>query len=346
MDLLNRGEIFDVQELQKTCISDVPDRYVRNSSERPGGSNVRSSEQIPVIDLAELQSDEGMNRLKLACQEWGAFQLVNHNIEHEVLDDMETAAREFFMLPLEEKKKYPMDPKNYHGYGNAFIFSEDDKLDWCNMLGLIHSPASSKKTHEWPESPENFKDTMETYFVKVGELCHQLLARIALTLGLAPAAFDHFFGEERSLGVRMNFYPSCPAPELVLGLSSHSDGSAISVLQQDMSSAGLQVLKNQAWVPVEPISHGLVIIIGDTLEVLSNGKCKSVEHRAVTNCQQERMSIVSFYAPAYDTDLGPMPELVTDEEPCKFRRYTHMDYITHYINNKLQGRKSIEFAKV
>jgi isopenicillin N synthase-like dioxygenase len=299
-----------------------------------------------VIDLAELQSEEGLKRLKLACEEWGAFQLVNHGIAHEVLDDMEATAREFFMLPVEEKEKYRMDPKIIHGYGHAFIFSEDQKLDWCNMLALAHRPAYSRRPEHWPGTPDKFKDTMETYFVEVGELCQQLLAQIAVTLGLSPVAFDHLFGEDRSQSIRMNFYPSCPTPDLVLGLSSHSDGSAISVLQQDMSSAGLQVLKNQAWVPVEPVSHGLVIILGDTLEVLSNGRYKSVEHRAVTNHHKERLSMVSFYAPSYDADLGPMPELLTHQEPARFRRYNHMEYITHYITTKLNGRKSVEFAKV
>uniref|UniRef100_A0A0E0C6N3 Uncharacterized protein n=1 Tax=Oryza meridionalis TaxID=40149 RepID=A0A0E0C6N3_9ORYZ len=58
------------------------------------------------------------------------------------------------------------------------------------------------------------------------------------------------------------------------------------------------------------------------------------------------MSIVTFYSPSYEADLGPMPELLTDEEPCRFRRYTHEEYIVHYITSKLQGKKSLEFAKI
>jgi isopenicillin N synthase-like dioxygenase len=33
-----------------------------------------------------------------------------------------------------------------------------------------------------------------------------------------------------------------------------------------MSCAGLQVLKDGAWVPVHPIPHALVINLGDSLE--------------------------------------------------------------------------------
>jgi len=66
----------------------------------------------------------------------------------------------------------------------------------------------------------------------------------------------------------MNYYPTCSRPDLVLGLSPHSDGSALTVLQQAKGSpVGLQILKNNTWVPIEPIPNALVINIGDTIEV-------------------------------------------------------------------------------
>lgn len=190
-----------------------------------------------------------------------------------------------------------------------------------------------------------YSETLEKYSIKIRELCLRLLAHIAETLGLAPGTFNGMFGEAVQ-AVRMNFYPPCPRPELVLGLSAHSDGSAVTVLQQDMTCAGLQVLKGSAWVPVHPIPHALVINLGDTLEVLTNGRYKSVEHRAVTNGEQDRLSVVTFYAPAYDVELGPLPEFVTDDEPCRYRRYNHGEYSRHYVTSRLQGKKTLEFAKI
>jgi hypothetical protein len=53
----------------------------------------------------------------------------------------------------------------------------------------------------------------------------------------------------------MNYYPTCSRPDLVLGLSPHSDGSALTVLQQAKGSpVGLQMLLH-------------VINIGDKIEV-------------------------------------------------------------------------------
>lgn len=81
------------------------------------------------------------------------------------------------------------------------------------------------------------------------------------------------------------------------------------------------------------------------VQVLTNGRYKSVVHRAVTDKEKERLSIVTFYAPSYEVELGPMVELVNEHNPCKYRRYNHGDYSTHYVTNKLQGKKTLhDFA--
>ncbi|KAF0927753.1 hypothetical protein E2562_035990 [Oryza meyeriana var. granulata] len=261
------------------------------------------------------------------------------------MEEMEKVAREFFMLPLEEKEKYPMEPGGIQGYGHAFVFSDDQKLDWCNMLALGVEPAFIRRPNLWPTTPANFSETLEKYSVRIRELCLRLLEHIAAALRLAPGRFNGMFGEAVQ-AVRMNFYPPCPRPELVLGLSPHSDGSAVTVLQQDTAFAGLQVLRDGAWVAVQPIRHALVVNVGDTLEVLTNGRYKSVEHRAVASGEHDRLSVVTFYAPAYDVELGPLPEFVADGEPCRYRRYNHGEYSRHYVTSRLQGKKTLEFAKI
>ncbi|OEL24428.1 Protein SRG1 [Dichanthelium oligosanthes] len=313
------GQVDDVQELHRTCLETVPDRYIRSRDDRPDSDNVCALAHIPVIDVGELPRGDELNKLRVACEEWGFFQVVNHGIEDELLDEMEKLTREFFMLPLEEKEKYPMAPGGIQGYGHAFVFSEDQKLDWSNMLALGVEPAFIRQPRLWPTTPAKFKETLKKYSVEIRGLCQRLLAHIAETLGLAPGTFGDMFGEAVQ-AVRMNFYPPCPRPELVLGLSAHSDGSAVTVLQQDMSCAGLQVL--------------------------TNGRYKSVEHRAVTNSEQDRLSVVTFYAPAYDVELGPLPEFVSDETPCQYRRFNHGEYSRHYVTSRLEGKKTLEFAKI
>ncbi|XP_009369137.1 protein SRG1-like isoform X2 [Pyrus x bretschneideri] len=347
------GHIDDVQELRKSKPSIIPERFVRDMTERPTlATPMPCSTDIPTINFSKLvkgTKDEiktEISQLANASENWGFFQVVNHGIDLSILESIEKVAKEFFMLPLEEKKKYALAPGTVQGYGQAFVLSEDQKLDWCNMFALGVVPNFIRSPMLWPTNPENFSESVEVYSTEVRKLCQNLLKYIAMSLGLNGDVFEKMFGEAVQ-ALRMNYYPPCPRPDLVLGLSPHSDGSALTVLQQGKgNSVGLQILKDDRWVPVKPIPNALVINIGDTIEVLTNGKYKSVEHRAVAHKGKDRLSIVTFYAPTYEIEVGPMEELVDENNPCNYRRYNHGEYSKHYVTNKLQGKKTLEFAKI
>ncbi|KAJ1395194.1 Oxoglutarate/iron-dependent dioxygenase [Sesbania bispinosa] len=352
--LINVGHIDDVQELTKTKLRIIPERFVRDVTERPSLAKPLppSPADMPVIDFSKLTAGNGEEiqseilKLAAACEQWGFFQVLNHGIDLNLMDSMENTGREFFMLPLEEKQKYSLTPGSVQGYGQAFVFSEDQKLDWCSMFALGIEPQCVRCPHLWPEKPARFSETVEVYSREVRKLCQSILKYIALGLGLEGDVFEKMFGVAMQ-ALRMNYYPPCPRPDLVLGISPHSDGGTLTVLQQAKGSpVGLQVLKDKTWVPVQPIPGALLINIGDTMEVLTNGKYKSVEHRAVAHQEKDRLSIVSFYAPNHGVDLSPMPEFVDENNPCKFRRYNYGDYARHYITNKLEGKKTLDFAKM
>ncbi|XP_006342742.1 protein SRG1 [Solanum tuberosum] len=349
------GHIDDVQELKKIKPSSIPERFVRDMIERPKLATATTPSScnlnIPVVDLSKISNSQDFHneimKLSTSCEEWGFFQVINHGIDLDLLEKMEKISMEFFMLPLEEKQKYPMAPGTVQGYGQAFVFSEDQKLDWCNMFALGVEPHFIRNPKLWPTKPLDFSETVDIYSREIRKLCKNLLKYIAMSLGLNEDIFEEMFGVAVQ-AVRMNYYPACPRPDLVLGLSPHSDGSALTVLQQGIcsSSVGLQILKDNVWVPVQPIPNALVINIGDTIEVLTNGRYKSVEHRAVTHQEKDRLSIVTFYAPSYEIELGPLAELVDENNPCKYKRYNHGEYSMHYVTNKLQGKKTLEFAKI
>lgn len=94
------------------------------------------------------------------------LEVINHGVEVSLLERMERVGIEFFMMPVEEKKKYPMAPGTVQGYGQAFVFSEDQKLDWCNMFALGLEPPHSRNPKLWPTKPAAFRYlTLHTYVV-------------------------------------------------------------------------------------------------------------------------------------------------------------------------------------
>lgn len=331
-----------VQELASNHL--LPERYIRSEDERSSLLNTSSQIGIPVIDM-ELLSGENdyrqkeMEKLAMACEEWGFFQVVNHGIPGSLMEQMKRITREFVLLPLQEKVEYAV--QEHEGYGQAFVFSEDQQLDWSDLLYLTIMPAEKRKMKFWPAKPVEFRETVEEYAIQVQRLSNQMLYLMAENLSLnAPDRFVHMFGE---ISQSMHYYPPCPRPDLVIGLSSHTDGGGITILLQEDGVVGLQVRKDGDWIPVQPIPGGLVINIGDMVEVISNGKYKSIEHRAVANKEKDRISIAAFCNPEKEAEIGPACELINESNPLNYRNFKRSEYLESYF---LEGKKAIEFAKI
>lgn len=85
------------------------------------------------------------------------MQIVNHGVKKELVQKMKDAAAEFFELPIEEKKKYAMESNDIQGYGQAYVVSEEQILDWYDALMLVTCPTQYRKLQLWPKTPEGFK---------------------------------------------------------------------------------------------------------------------------------------------------------------------------------------------
>lgn len=85
------------------------------------------------------------------------LQLINHGVPEEAILQMKTDTEKFFKLPLDEKKACAQLPNNLEGYGQAFVVSEEQKLDWGDMLFLIPQPVSQRNLRFWPNNPSSFK---------------------------------------------------------------------------------------------------------------------------------------------------------------------------------------------
>lgn len=94
----------------------------------------------------------------------------------------------------------------------------------------------------------------------------KLLGMIAKALKMEVKEVEETF-EDGMQSVRMTYYPPCPQPELVMGLTPHSDATGITILGQVNGVDGLEIKKDGIWIPVRIDPDALVVNIGDILEV-------------------------------------------------------------------------------
>ena len=111
---------------------------------------------------------------------------------------------------------------------------------------------------------------MEAYSAEVKHLALILLDLVGKALKINKVAKISELFERGMQAMRMNYYPPCPQPELVIGLTPHSDAGGLTILLQLNEVEGLQIKKDGMWVPVRPLPNAFTVNIGDILEVLFN----------------------------------------------------------------------------
>lgn len=97
------------------------------------------------------------------------------------------------------------------------------------------------------------------------KVANRVMELLSEGLGLEPGKFKELTFSDRRLFAG-SCYPHCPQPELTMGLASHTDKQILTVLLTNRLP-GLQVKRGDEWVDVKPLSGGLIINIGDFLQV-------------------------------------------------------------------------------
>ncbi|KDP37045.1 hypothetical protein JCGZ_06101 [Jatropha curcas] len=304
---------------------------------------------LPVIDLSLIASletstaQEELQKLKSALCSWGCFQAIGHGIPKSFLDEIRQVAREFFEQPMEGKKKYAKGVDEFEGYGADPVPAEGQSLDWSDRLFLDVYPEDRRKPKFWPENPKSFREVLQDYTTKMRMLTEVTSKAMAKSLNLEESCFLDQFGQKAPLQARFNYYSCCQRPDLVLGLKAHSDGSGYTIILQD-DVGGLQILKDKNWITAPAISDALLILMGDQMQIMTNGMFKSPVHRVLTNSEKERISIAVFYTPEPNKEIGPEEGLVNVERPRKFKKMK--DYADVHWEYYQQGKRALHVAAV
>ncbi len=132
----------------------------------------------------------------------------------------------------------------------------------------------------WPAGLDGFREETLALWEAFDRLGRELLAAIALHLGLPTRWFDDKVGEGNSV-LRVIHYPPVPEGSAGERAGAHEDINVITLLL-GAEEAGLQLLdRDGRWLDVNPAPGSLVCNIGDMLQRLTNHRLPSTTHRVV-----------------------------------------------------------------
>ncbi|XP_020221856.1 flavonol synthase/flavanone 3-hydroxylase [Cajanus cajan] len=320
-------EVGRIQTLALDNLKEIPPQFIRPANERPENTKALEGVTVPLISLSQ-PHDLLVKEIAEAASKWGFFQVTDHGISHTLIQRLQEVGKEFFSLPRVEKEAYANDPSNgkFEGYGTKMTKNLEEKIEWVDYFFHIMAPPSKVNYDMWPKLPPSYREVTKEYNNEMLRVTDKVLEVLSEGLGLERNILKSSLGnEEIELEMKINMYPPCPQPQLALGVEPHTDMSALTLLIPN-EVPGLQVWKDDSWVAVNYLQNALLIHIGDQLEILSNGKYKSVLHRSLVNKEEMRMSWAVFVVPPHEEVIGPVPSLVNHQNPSKYSTKTFAEY--------------------
>ncbi|XP_073365417.1 flavanone 3-dioxygenase 3-like [Aegilops tauschii subsp. strangulata] len=289
---------------------------------------------MPVINLGHLNLDPAIRAcvvedITKACRDLGYFQIINHGISQSVMDGAVDAASDFFKLPSETKEEFASDdlrrPVRYDT-------SSKDGISMSRAYLKHYAHPLSEWVQYWPEKPPIYREYMGNFATELRRVALQLMEAILEGLGLGKD-YQHEKFEQGLQLMSVNCYPKESEGDTAIGLAPHSDYGFLTILFT--SCRGLEVVdrNSNSWKVVQPLPHALHVHVGDHMEVLSNGRIKTVVHRAVLNPEEARISMASINGFAMHEKVSSARELVNEQNPEKYTASSFNDFLNYLTSN-------------
>ena len=321
---------------------------------------------LPIVDVAPLvaggaEKQQVAAKIDAACRQSGFFYVIGHGVDAGLQHDLQTFAREFFARPTAEKLQIDMGhgEKAWRGYfrvGDELTSGRPDQKEGlyfgqelATNHPLVQAGTPLHGPNLFPAVPEGLRTTVLQYMAALTELGHQLMAGIALGLGLPESYFAEHGTRDPLTLFRIFNYPPPASPEL-WGVGAHTDYGLLTILLQD-DVGGLEVKSKSGWVAAPPLAGSFVCNIGDMLDRMTRGVYRSTPHRVRNVSGLDRMSFPFFFDPNFFADARPIDlpsgETAPDDRGSRWDQSsvhifqgTYGDYLLGKVGKVFPGLKA------
>lgn len=321
---------------------------------RPGGSCMTSRSvrftvrgmtgvsAIPVLSMTGLPPAAFADALGSSFRSFGFAIIRDHGIDGGLIARAWRLTEALFALPDAAKRRYLLPggagQRGYTPFGQETAKgarAADLKEFW--HVGYEAEPGEplpeGMAPNIWPDGLPDFRDCFMELYAAFAASGQQLLAAIALHLGLESGWFEGPTRQGNSI-LRLLHYPpldGAPNAEGAIRAEAHEDINLITLLL-GAEEAGLQLLSRDGrWIDVDPPAGAMVVNIGDMLQRLTNHVLPSTTHRVI-NPSKERQARPRYSMPFFlhlrpDFVIDALPQCISTDNPRHDPPIAARDYL-------------------
>jgi isopenicillin N synthase-like dioxygenase len=325
------------------------------------------SSVVPVIDIGPFLDGTDIAgvaaAVDAACRDIGFFVITGHGVDLDLLRRTRATALEFFRLPLDvkaggsegsfmgyspfkgERLAYSLGEETPPDLKEAYSIAQPDKGD-----GPYYTHPDAQQVFPdniFPATPAAFEPVSVEYYRRLGALCATVAEVFAVALDLPQDYFAPHLDKHFSF-LRYVYYPALTEPALPgqLRAGAHSDYGSFTLVNFDDAPGGMQVqTRDGDWIDVPVVGDSFVCNIGDLFEVWTNDRWVSTLHRVAIPADErwedsERLSLVYFHEPNWDTVAEALPTCVSADNPPRYEPLTAGEH----NRRKVMRQQTLEVA--
>uniref|UniRef100_A0A7N1A9L8 Fe2OG dioxygenase domain-containing protein n=1 Tax=Kalanchoe fedtschenkoi TaxID=63787 RepID=A0A7N1A9L8_KALFE len=295
--------------------------------------------QIPTIDfsaeaasnlLSGSDSDINLRRQVRAALEGGGifFLRCSESSTQSLVEEMMIGMKSLFDLPEDVKRRYK-STRPYSSYKGRESFMPLHESLGVDDAYLLESAQAFARVF-WPEGNPQVSSAMNGINKMLFNLIYAILKVIFESYETGNR--HESFAEKTVTSFRLLKYNLPPSGEAV-GLGPHTDKCLLTILCQN-DVQGLEILSRDGiWSPLVIPQGCFVVLIGESLQVWSNGRMRAARHKVMISGDRERYSCGLFILPKKDVIIEVPDELVDDDHPLLYKPYSFTDYLNYFMGN-------------